>query len=165
MIGDVAGVAGNAMWISFILAASIAAFTGLSYAELASMFPKSAAECVFVKSAFRSKPLAFLTGWLAIFVAIASAAAVAIGFSGYLAGFIPSIPALTTSIVLVMTLSAVNLVGIRESMWTNTAFTLVELAGLTIIIGAGLFLYSSMDSNYFEMPHTITSSNLAWARF
>lgn len=161
LIGDVAGVVGNAMWISFILAASIAAFTGLSYAELASMFPKSAAEYVFVKSAFRSKPVAFLTGWLTIIVAIVSAAAVAIGFSGYLAGFIPSINPVVAPIVLVMALSAVNLVGIRESTWTNTAFTLVELAGLAIIIGAGLFLYSSTDSNYFEMPPTITSSNLA----
>ena len=41
IIGDVAAISGNAIWISFILAAVIASFTGLSYAELASMFPKS----------------------------------------------------------------------------------------------------------------------------
>ena len=40
LIGDVAGIAGNAMWISFIAAAFIAIFIGLSYAELSSMFPK-----------------------------------------------------------------------------------------------------------------------------
>lgn len=33
LIGDVAGIAGNAMWIAFI-----ASFTGLSYAELPSIF-------------------------------------------------------------------------------------------------------------------------------
>ena len=44
IIGDVAAVAGNAMWISFIVASVIALFTGLSYAELSSMFPKSAPE-------------------------------------------------------------------------------------------------------------------------
>jgi APA family basic amino acid/polyamine antiporter len=44
LIGDVAAIAGNAMWISFIIAAVIAAFTGLSYAELSSMFPRNAAE-------------------------------------------------------------------------------------------------------------------------
>ena len=44
IIGDVAAIAGNAMWISFIVASVIALFTGLSYAELSSMFPKSAAE-------------------------------------------------------------------------------------------------------------------------
>ena len=42
IIGDVAAIAGNAMWISFIVASVIALFTGLSYAELSSMFPKSA---------------------------------------------------------------------------------------------------------------------------
>jgi APA family basic amino acid/polyamine antiporter len=34
IIGDVAAVARNAMWISFIISAVIALFTGLSYAEL-----------------------------------------------------------------------------------------------------------------------------------
>lgn len=87
LIGNAAGVAGNAMWISFVLAAVIAAFTGLSYAELSSMFPKSAAEYVFVKNAFKSNLVAFVAGWLITFVAIASAAAVAIGFSGYLSIF------------------------------------------------------------------------------
>ena len=35
IIGDVSAISGNAIWISFILAAIIASFTGLSYAELA----------------------------------------------------------------------------------------------------------------------------------
>jgi APA family basic amino acid/polyamine antiporter len=39
IIGDVAAVAGNAMWISFMVASIIALFTGLSYAELSSIFP------------------------------------------------------------------------------------------------------------------------------
>ena len=41
IIGDVAAIAGNAMWISFILVALIAIVTGFSYAELSSIFPKS----------------------------------------------------------------------------------------------------------------------------
>lgn len=51
IIGDVAGIAGNAMWISFIIAAFIALLTGFSYAELSSIFPNSAAEYIFAKSA------------------------------------------------------------------------------------------------------------------
>ena len=34
------------------------------YAELSSMFPKSAAEYVFVKNAFKSNIWAFIAGWL-----------------------------------------------------------------------------------------------------
>ena len=42
LIGPAAGAAGNALWISFIIGAIISSFTGLSYAELSTMFPKAA---------------------------------------------------------------------------------------------------------------------------
>src|SRR4030095_1264155 len=58
LIGDVAAISGNAMWISFLLAAAMASFTGLSYAELSSVFPKSAAEYVCVKESFGNNFLA-----------------------------------------------------------------------------------------------------------
>jgi APA family basic amino acid/polyamine antiporter len=83
LIGDVADIAGNALWASFAIAAVIATFTGLSYAELTSMFPKAAAEFTFVKNAFENKLAAFVVGWMITSVAVASAAAVASGFAGY----------------------------------------------------------------------------------
>ena len=80
IIGDVAAVAGNAMWISFIVASVIALFTGLSYAELSSMFPKSAADYVFAKNVFGSHFIALIVGCLIIFVAVVSAAYCCIRF-------------------------------------------------------------------------------------
>jgi APA family basic amino acid/polyamine antiporter len=157
LIGDAAGIAGNAVWISFVIAAIIAAFTGLSYAELSSMFPKSAAEYVFVKNAFKNNLAAFVTGWLITFVAIASAAAVAIGFSGYLASFFPFDPVLSAAILIVV-LSAVNFIGIRESVWMNTTFTLIELAGLAIVVAAAVLLGSFSQANYYEMPPVASGS-------
>jgi APA family basic amino acid/polyamine antiporter len=74
IIGDVAGIAGNAMWISFVLAALIAVVTGFSYAELSSIFPKSAAEYVYSKNAFDSNFIGSIAGCMIIFVAIVSAA-------------------------------------------------------------------------------------------
>lgn len=162
LIGDVAGIAGNAMWISFVLAATIAAFTGLSYAELSSMFPKSAAEYVFVKNAFGSSLFAFVAGWLIIFVAIVSAAAVAIGFTGYFASFVPQADPLLVAVALVAVLSAINFIGIRESTWMNTAFTLAEAAGLAIIIAAGMLLGSPASTDYYEMPPGVMSPSLAF---
>ncbi|MEM3159570.1 MAG: APC family permease [Nitrososphaera sp.] len=162
LIGDVAGIAGNATWISFALAAAIAAFTGLSYAELSSMFPKSAAEYVFVKNAFGSNLFAFVAGWLIIFVAIVSAAAVAIGFAGYFASFVPQADRLLAAVALVAVLSAVNFIGIRESTWTNAVFAIIEVAGLATIIGAGLFLGSPGSTDYYEMPPSVTSLPVAF---
>ena len=50
-------------------AAIIASLTGLSYAELASMFPKACAEYIYVKHAFGKNFLAVFVGCLTIFVA------------------------------------------------------------------------------------------------
>jgi len=158
LIGDVAGIAGNAMWISFVISAVIATFTGLSYAELSSMFPKSAAEFVFVKNAFKNNMLAFVAGWLTTFVAIASAAAVAIGFSSYLTSFFPQLDPLFVAVVLVAALSAINFVGIRESMWMNTTFTIVELVGLGIVILAAIILGNFGSLNYYELPDDVSAS-------
>ncbi|MDI6721511.1 MAG: amino acid transporter, partial [Candidatus Aenigmarchaeota archaeon] len=44
LLGSGAGITGNSIWISFVLAAFIAVLTGMSYAELSSMYPKEAAE-------------------------------------------------------------------------------------------------------------------------
>jgi APA family basic amino acid/polyamine antiporter len=42
LVGEAAGIAGNSIWLSFILGALVASLTGLSYAELSSLFPKDA---------------------------------------------------------------------------------------------------------------------------
>lgn len=159
LIGDVAAIAGNAMWISFLLAAAIASLTGLTYAELSSIFPKSAAEYVYVKEGLGSNFMALFVGCLTIFVAITSAATVAIGFSDYLAALLPQYPPILYALALVLVLSFLNYHGIRESVWVNSIFTIVEVSGLLIIIVAGLSIGSVTDTNYFEMPSSLYLSH------
>ncbi|MGG6460974.1 MAG: APC family permease, partial [Candidatus Eiseniibacteriota bacterium] len=158
IIGDVAAISGNAIWISFILAAVIASFTGFSYAELASMFPKSAAEYIYVKHAFGINFIALFVGCLTIFVAITSAATVAIGFSGYLSVFFPHQSSIVYAVILIIILSIVNFYGIRESAWTNSIFTLVEVSGLVIIIIAGFLVGSGPEINLLELPQMASAS-------
>lgn len=116
IIGDVSAISGNAIWISFILAAVVASFTGLSYAELASVFPKSAAEYIYVKHALGINFIALFIGCLTIFVSITSAATVAIGFSGYLSVFFPHHSSMVYAVILIIVLSFVNFYGIREQL-------------------------------------------------
>jgi APA family basic amino acid/polyamine antiporter len=158
LIGDVAAMAGDAMWLSFVIAAFIAVFTGLSYAELSSIFPKSAAEYVFVKNAFRNNLVAFSAGWLITFVAITSAAAVAIGFAGYIAYFLPGFDLAVPAIVLVIGLSGINFIGIKESIWMNTTFTIIEIVGLAIVVSAAFVLGSFIGADFTEMPPAVSSS-------
>lgn len=154
LIGEAAGIAGNAVWFSFILGAIIAAFTGLSYAELSSMYPKAAAEYVYVKNAFKNSFVAFIVGWLIIFTAIVSASTVALGFGGYFAGFY-DLPVAISAVLLIIALSFVNFYGIRESSWANTIFTIVEISGLALIIFIGFTFTNTAPVNYFESPSGI----------
>ena len=114
-----------------------------------------------MKAGFNNNFLALFIGCLTIFVAITSAATVAIGFSGYLAVLLPGYPPILYAIGLVLALSFLNYYGIRESVWVNSIFTLVEVSGLLIIIGVGLSIGSVADTNYFEMPGTAYSSHAA----
>ncbi|HJR84580.1 MAG TPA: APC family permease [Nitrososphaeraceae archaeon] len=105
--------------------------------------------------------LALFIGGLTIFVAITSAATVAIGFSGYMAILIPEFPVIFYAIGLVLVLSFLNYFGIRESIWVNTIFTLIEVSGLLIIIAVAFSMGSVTETNYFEMPSKAYSSQTA----
>ncbi|MGB7676061.1 MAG: hypothetical protein WBL54_06035 [Nitrososphaeraceae archaeon] len=65
------------------------------------MFPKSAAEYIYVKHAFGINFVALFVGCLTIFVAITSAATVAIGFSGYLSVFFPHLSSIVYAVILI----------------------------------------------------------------
>lgn len=153
LIGEVVGYTGNFSWLVFIIASIIGALTGLSYAELSAMFPKSAAEFVYTEEAFKIRLLSFLLGWIIIFSGILSAATVALGFGGYLAALIgiPTIiPVAIFAVVLIFILGLINFVGIRASTMTNILFTLIEASGLILIIIIGIPYLGSV--NYFVLP-------------
>src|SRR5687767_11183024 len=93
VIGAAAGKAGPALWISFLLGALVAALTALSYAELATMFPRAGAEYVYVRKAAPALGLAaFLVGALVALTAATTSATVALAFGGYVRVFL-EIPA------------------------------------------------------------------------
>lgn len=148
LIGKAAALAGNAVWLSFLLSALVAVFTGLSYAELSSIFPKAGAEYVYTKHAF-GRRTAFVIGWLLVISGFVFSATVSLGFAGYfesLFGF----PSLLSAVSLIILLSLVIFYGIRESVWFAVLFTLIEASGLIIIIFMGLPYLGSV--NYFEFP-------------
>ena len=153
LIGEVIGITGNLSWLAFILASVTGALTGLSYAELSSMFPKSAAEFVYTEKAFKIRLLSFLLGWIIIFSGILSAATVALGFAGYLAaliGFSPIFLVIIFAVILIVIVSLINFVGIRASTWTNIIFTIIEASGLILIIIIGIPSLGTV--NYFVLP-------------
>jgi basic amino acid/polyamine antiporter, APA family len=138
VIGAAAALAGEALWLSFVIAAGVAVLTGLSYAELATALPRAGAEYVYLQRAFpRQGWVAFAAGLLLAFAGAATAATVALAFGGYLAELI-SVPQVPAAAALILVATAVNIAGIQESSWLNIALTVLEVLGLVLVIGAGL---------------------------
>jgi len=115
LVGKAAGIAGDAVWLSFLIASIVASLTGLSYAELSSRFPKAGAEYDYTKNAF-GKRIAFIVGWLIFIGGSIAAAAVALGFAGYFAVLFHT-PIVLVAILLIIATSYIVYYGIKQSAW------------------------------------------------
>jgi len=148
LLGPAAALAGNALWLSFVWAGVVALCSGLCYAELSSMMPLASAEYEYARQAFGME-VAFVVGWLIILSGIISSATVALGFAGYL-GALFDIQTIPSALLLILALSALLLAGIKQSARVAVIFTLIEAAGLLIVVVLGVPYLGSV--NYLEMP-------------
>ncbi|MBI1969863.1 amino acid permease [Candidatus Woesearchaeota archaeon] len=148
LIGMAAGTAGNAVWLSFLLSALAAVFTGISYAELSSIFPSDAGEYVYAEHAF-GRAIAFFVGYLAVLAQIITGAAVALGFAGYFSKLFGTNSILLIALLATFFFSFINFHGIKDSKWMNVIFTILETVGLFIIIFIALPYFGKV--NYMEM--------------
>ena len=144
ILGEAAGVTGGSIVFSFLLAAAIASFTGLSYAELSSMYPKEEGDYLYVREAFETDVLPEITALGRLLMGVISSAAVALAFAGYLSAFV-SIPPVLTAMGLVALMAAVNFWGIDLSAKVNVLFTTIEVIGLLIVIWLGANSWGTVD--------------------
>lgn len=133
LLGKVAGEAGMLAPLSFLAAAALAVFTGMSYGELSARIPKSAGEVNYVEEAFGRKAVSMLVGWLIVLSAIVSTATVVNGYVGYVHVFV-EIPAWLVITGIVAILGAIAAWGISESAFTITAITIIEIVGILLVI-------------------------------
>ncbi|MBV9956599.1 MAG: amino acid permease [Pseudolabrys sp.] len=137
LVGAVAGYAGlYAPW-AFLLAAVVMGLTVASYAEMCTRYPVAAGEAAYVRAAFRSRLLSTMTGVAMIGTAVIASATVALGASGYIAQFV----GWPQGAVVLLTVSVLGIVaakGVLESVVLASLFTVVEVAGLLVIVAGGL---------------------------
>ena len=133
LVGKVAGFAGTSTTLAFAIAMITAAFTAFSYMELAGRYPVSASVSVYLHKAFGKRWLSVAIGLAMVAGGVASSAALAQGFAGYLGSFI-SVPTAVASVGLLLVLGGIALRGIGESAKTAAAFTAIEIFGLLLII-------------------------------
>ena len=137
LIGEMAGIAGIYIPLSFLLACVVVLFTALTYAELSARYPLSAGEAVYINAGFGSPLLSTLTGLTIVLSVLLSSATILHGFHGYLSTFIQS-PEIVTILILVLLLSAIAIWGISQSITIIMVLTLIEVFGLIMVIYVGI---------------------------
>jgi len=144
LVGDAAGLAGSSIWLSFLIGAIVAGFTGLTYAELSSMYPRAASEYIYVGRAYGSRLLSFATEWTMLITEIVAASAVSIGFAGYLKAILGT-PILPVAVILLLSLTLIASAGAEYWLKVNTALSILAIAGLIIVILLGSTSISRMQ--------------------
>ena len=138
LIGLVAGAVGGAFWIAFAVGVTVATITGVAYAELVTKYPQAAGAALYVNKAFRNRPLTFLITVCMLSASFAAAGSLATGFAAYFDVVWSLPPALLITLAFIVVLAIVNFVGITESVVANMVMTLIEIAGLVIILIIGI---------------------------
>ncbi|PXA70714.1 APC family permease [Cryobacterium arcticum] len=143
LVGLVAAAVGGAFWMAFLAGVAIAAITGLAYAELVTKYPQAAGASLYIFKAFRSPALTFFITICMLSANIAAVGSLASGFVRYFGDLI-GMPedaiwgATLVALVFVAIITAINLIGITESVVANVVMTFVEITGLIIVVIIGV---------------------------
>ena len=144
VIGVAIGATGPSVVFAFVIAAVVALFTGLSYADLSSRYPTGEAEYLYTLRAFSSRRLSELTALGRVATGVISAAAVALAFGGYLSAIVPIEPVIS-AVGLLGAATVINWWGIEASTRVNMVFTLIEISGLLLIIWIGVPMIGTVN--------------------
>ncbi len=131
LVGQVAAEMGSAIWLAFLLSLVAAVLTGFSYASLGSRYPRAGGAAYITQRAYRRRLLTHVVGLTVACSGFTSIAAGARVVAENLQA-LPGLEGLPTGMLAFIYLAIVGAIvyrGIRESMWANVAFTLVEAAG------------------------------------
>ena len=108
-----------------------------SYAELATMFPRSSGEYSFLTRAY-GPALGFMAGWLSATVGFATPVALAaMAFGHYARAFHPAAPPLPLGLAIIGIVTVIRLMGGRFGQAFQVVSTLLKLLLIVAFIGAG----------------------------
>ncbi|HTQ59896.1 MAG TPA: amino acid permease [Candidatus Solibacter sp.] len=146
--------AGPAIALSFFLVAVVCGFAGLCYAELSSMIPIAGSAYTYTYATL-GELVAWIIGWDLILEYAVSNMAVAVGFSAYIDSLLQTFgvhlpPSLSTpaytpgggwvlhfnlvGFIIVMLLTVLLIVGIRESAGANGIMVAIKLVAICLFL-------------------------------
>ncbi len=150
LVGKVALYAGLFAPIAFLLAATLAALSGYSYAALSSRLPKSAGEAVYIQEAFGIHALSTCVGWMVVLTGIVSAATITNGFVGYLQVFV-NMPDFWAVTLLLLSMTALAIWGVTESVMVTAITTIMGIVGLLIILAFSVPAFMALPAHWPEL--------------
>jgi len=166
LIGVGAGKAGPAVILSFAIAGVICACASLAYAEVATMIPASGSAYTYSYVVF-GELVAWMIGVALILEYTLVVSAVAVGWSGYAAGFLNSIgmglpEALTKgpelggiinvpAIFIIVIVAGLLIAGTRESATLNAILVVIKLAALALFLAVAFPVFNAAHFDPF-MP-------------
>ncbi|MFN2500765.1 MAG: APC family permease [Pyrinomonadaceae bacterium] len=146
---------GSYSLVAFVLCALIIGLILLCYAEVSSRFSTTGGPYLYAKAAFGSI-VGFEVGWLYWIVRVTTFAANCNLLVTYLGFFVPGAGEGTLRIALislvVVIITAVNIIGIRESALMTNIFTIGKLLPLLILVVVGLFFIQPGNFNFTAVP-------------
>ncbi len=151
-----AKMAGPAVTLSFVVSGFACAMAALCYAEFASMIPVAGSAYSY-SYATMGELVGWIIGWDLILEYAVGAAAVAVGWSGYLRvilngigihlpialanapGSVPGAIINLPALLIVLAITALLVVGISESARVNSIIVAIKLTAVAIVIVVGAF--------------------------
>ena len=134
--GVAAGVAGPAFLVGLLFAGCIAAFNGLSSAQLAAVYPHSGGTYEYGYRLL-SPGLGFSAGWMFLISKLSAAGVVAIGFGSYFYQLVPVLSPVALSLIAVVLLVIANYFGIKKAGTLNLIIVSVTVLSLLYLVFSG----------------------------
>jgi APA family basic amino acid/polyamine antiporter len=151
---------GTAGWLLlvWVLTGVITVMGALSYGELAAMMPHAGGQYVYLREAY-SPLFGFLYGWtLFLVIQTGTIAAVAVAFAKFTGVFVPAFGAdpragawvllkvgnftvtagQLLGVLMILLLTAINCLGVREGKWVQNLFTVAKTGALALLVVLGL---------------------------
>ena len=157
---NVARVLGDPILIllAWSLGGVVALLGGFVWAELASRFPHVGGQYVYLQRAYHPV-VGFLYGIALLFIINGgSLAAVAILFASYVDRSFVSLGSVgirVAAALALVTLTAVNVVGVRAGKWTNNILMTAKVGGMVVLLALAFGHGSAPASHFDPSPGTV----------
>ena len=166
--------AGPAVILAFAIAGAVCACAALAYAEMATLIPAAGSAYTFSYAAM-GETIAWIVGWSLILEYSLACSTVAVGWSGYLVGWIQSagihLPQMLLvgphgggivnlpAVLVALAVMGLLIAGTRESATLNIVLVVIKLVALSIFVALALPAFQSGNLEPF-MPYGFASTQI-----